>query len=357
MNQNIYAVIMAGGTGTRFWPFSREKKPKQFLDVLGVGKSLLQLTVDRFAEILPKEQILIVSNEMYDDIIFEQLPDFDKDQVLSEPIKRNTAPCIAYAAYKIRQKNPNAIMVISPSDHTIFGEAKFQKVILDAVEAASSGNKLITLGIKPNRPETGYGYIQYIDSEETVKEVKTFTEKPELKIAEKFIESGDFVWNAGIFIWSVTTIIDAFRDNMHDLATLFEEGSHHFYSEGEKPFIKTAYTQCKSISIDYGIMEKSDNVYVVLGDFGWSDLGSWNSLHEIKDPDGHNNVVEANVLLYNSQNNYIKSESKKLIVAHELDGYLVADFNDVLVICKKDAESKFREFVADIKDQKNTELL
>ncbi|MEL7146673.1 MAG: mannose-1-phosphate guanylyltransferase, partial [Bacteroidota bacterium] len=253
MNQNIYAVIMAGGTGTRFWPFSREKKPKQFLDVLGVGKSLLQLTVDRFAEILPKEQILIVSNEIYEDIIFEQLPDFQKDQVLSEPIKRNTAPCIAYAAYKIREKNPDAIMVISPSDHTIFGEAKFQKVILDAVAAADSGNKLITLGIQPNRPETGYGYIQYIDGKETVKKVKTFTEKPELKIAEKFIESGDFVWNAGIFIWSVKTIVKAFQDNMPELASIFENGSSSFFKDGEKAFIKTAYSQCKSISIDYGI--------------------------------------------------------------------------------------------------------
>ena len=357
MNQNIYAVIMAGGTGTRFWPFSREKKPKQFLDVLGTGKSLLQLTFERFAQVIPEENILIVSNEIYEEIIFEQLPNISKDQVLSEPIKRNTAPCIAYAAYKIRQKNPEAIMVISPSDHMIFGDEKFNLVINNAVNAAKDDNKLITLGIQPNRPETGYGYIQYHDTDETVKKVKTFTEKPELKIAEKFLESGDFVWNAGIFIWSVKAIIEAFAKNMSDMASIFEEGSKDFYTDSEKNFVKADYTQCKSITIDYGIMEKSDNVHVVLGDFGWSDLGSWDSLHEIKEKDENDNVVEANALIYNSKSNYIKSDSDKLIITQDLEGYLVADFNDVLVICKKDAESKFREFVSDIKDKKDNELL
>lgn len=357
MDQDIYAVIMAGGTGTRFWPFSREKKPKQFLDVLGTGKSLLQLTFDRFAEIIPKENILIVSNEIYEDLIKEQLPAISSDQVLSEPVKRNTAPCIAYAAYKIRKKNPNAVMVISPSDHMIFGEDKFNKVISTAVEAAKGGEKLITIGIQPNRPETGYGYIQFHDTDDVVKKVKTFTEKPELKIAEKFLESGDFVWNAGIFVWSVKAITEAFSLNMPEMASVFEEGEGHFYETSEREFIKTAYTQCKSISIDYGIMEKSENVYVVLGDFNWSDLGSWNSLHEIKEKDENDNVLEANTLLYDSRSNYIKSDTRKLIVAHELEGYLIADFKDVLVICKKDAESKFREFVSDVKDQKNTKLL
>jgi len=357
MDQNIYAVIMAGGTGTRFWPFSREKKPKQFLDVLGVGKSLLQLTFERFSDIIPSENIMIVSNEIYEDIIFEQLPGINQDQVLSEPIKRNTAPCIAYAAYKIRKKNPEAIMVISPSDHTIFGEQKFNNVIKNAVEAARRGDNLITLGIKPNRPETGYGYIQYIDGDDTVKKVKTFTEKPELKIAEKFLESGDFVWNAGIFIWSVQSIVNAFDRNMSDLANIFEEGDSHYFQDTEKEFISTAYSQCKSISIDYGIMEKSDNVFVVLGDFGWSDLGSWDSLHEIKDKDAKQNVIEADTLLYNCKNNYIKSESGKLIIAQDLDGYLVAEFDDVLVICKKDAESKFREFVSDVRAKKDSKLL
>jgi len=357
MNKDIYAIIMAGGTGTRFWPFSREKKPKQFLDVLGIGKSLLQLTFDRFAEIVPEENILIVSNEMYEGIILEQLPDINKDQVLSEPIKRNTAPCIAYAAYKVKKKNPNAIMIISPSDHTIFGDNKFQEVIKSAVASAEGNEKLITVGIEPIRPETGYGYIQYHDSQETVKKVKTFTEKPELKIAKKFLESGDFVWNAGIFIWSIEAITKAFQDNMPDLANIFEDGSRHFYEGSEKEFIQSAYTQCKSISIDFGVMEKSDNVYVVLGDFGWSDLGSWDSLHEIKKKDSDQNVLEADTLLYDSKNNYFKSDSGKLIIAQDLDGYLVADFDDVLIICKKDAESKFREFVSDVKEKKGNGLL
>lgn len=348
---------MAGGTGTRFWPFSREKKPKQFLDVLGTGKSLLQLTVERFSLQVPRENILIVSNEIYEEIIFEQLPDFNKDQVLSEPIKRNTAPCIAYAAYKIRQKDPNAVMVISPSDHMIFGDEKFKNVITNAVNAASNSEKLITLGIQPTRPETGYGYIQFHDSDEMVKSVKTFTEKPELKIAEKFIESGDFVWNAGIFIWSVKAITSAFNINMPEMASIFEEGTGKYYTDDEKEFIKLAYTQCRSISIDYGIMEKSDNVHVVLGDFGWSDLGSWDSLHEIKEKDNQNNVIEANALIYDSNSNYIKSDSQKLIIVQNMEGYLIADFKDVLVICKKDAESKFREFVADVKDMKNSKLL
>ncbi|MGB3467524.1 MAG: sugar phosphate nucleotidyltransferase, partial [Cyclobacteriaceae bacterium] len=234
---------------------------------------------------------------------------------------------------------------------------KFTKVIATAVDAAREGNKLITVGIQPNRPETGYGYIQFHDTENQVKKVKTFTEKPELKIAEKFLESGDFVWNAGIFVWTVGAITEAFGINMPEMASVFEEGTDHFYEVSEKDFIKTAYTQCKSLSIDYGIMEKSDNVYVVLGNFDWSDLGSWNSLHEIKEKDEHDNVLEANTLLYDSKSNYIKSDSKKLIIAHELEGYLVADFKDVLVICKKDAESKFREFVSDVKDKKNTKLL
>ncbi|MEL6561724.1 MAG: sugar phosphate nucleotidyltransferase, partial [Bacteroidota bacterium] len=264
---------------------------------------------------------------------------------------------IAYAAYKIRQKDPNAVMVISPSDHMIFGDEKFKNVINNAVDAATDGKKLITLGIQPTRPETGYGYIQFHDSDETVKSVKTFTEKPELKIAEKFLESGDFVWNAGIFVWSVEAITNAFSENMREMAAIFEEGIGKYYTDDEKAFIKSAYTQCKSISIDYGIMEKSKNVYVVLGDFGWSDLGSWDSLHEIKEKDEQNNVVEANALIYDSSSNYIKSDSEKLIIVQNMEGYLIADFNDVLVICKKDAESKFREFVSDVKDKKNNNLL
>ncbi len=357
MSKNIYVVIMAGGVGSRFWPFSRTSRPKQFLDVLGTGRSLLQHTYDRFLGITDKSRILIVTNEDYGQLVQEQLPELTQDQILLEPVKRNTAPCIAYAAYKIKEKDPNGIMVVTPSDHTIFGEDKFFDVINKACDAASSEDKLITVGIKPNRPETGYGYIQYIDGDDDAKKVKTFTEKPELKLAQQFMESGDFVWNAGIFVWSVRAIVDSFKWNMADLALIFEEGAGKFYTNDEKAFIASAYAQSKSISIDYGVMEKANNVYVILGDFGWSDLGSWSSLHEIKDADENQNVIEADTILYNSKNNYIKSETDRLIITQDLDGYLVADFDDVLVICKKDAEAKFREFVADVKEKKGPALI
>lgn len=357
MSKNIYVVIMAGGIGSRFWPFSRTTKPKQFLDVLGTGKSLLQMTYERFLSITDKGKILVVTNEDYGQIVADQLPDIDKDQILQEPVKRNTAPCIAYAAYKIMEKDPNGIMVVTPSDHTIFGDEKFNSIINGACKAAEADDKLITVGIKPNRPETGYGYIQYVDEGDEVKKVKTFTEKPELELAKSFLESGDFVWNAGIFVWSIRAIVDAFKFNMPDLALIFEEGAGKFYSDQEQPFIANAYAQSKSVSIDYGVMEKASNVFVMLGDFGWSDLGSWSSLHEIKDADENQNVVEGETLLYNSKNNFIKSESGRLIITQDLDGYLVADFNDVLLICKKDAESKFREFVADVKELKGGDLV
>ncbi len=357
MSKNIYVVIMAGGIGSRFWPFSRTSRPKQFLDVLGTGKSLLQLTYDRFLAITGKENILVVTNEDYGQLVAEQLPDLKQDQILLEPVKRNTAPCIAYAAYKIMEKDPNGVMVVTPSDHTIFGEDKFNKVILDACTAAEADDKLITVGIQPNRPETGYGYIQYVDGDEDVKKVKTFTEKPELELARSFLASGDFVWNAGIFVWSIRAIVEAFKFNMPDLALIFEEGAGKFYSDDEKAFIAGAYAQSKSVSIDYGVMEKANNVYVVLGDFGWSDLGSWSSLHEIKDADENKNVIEGDTILYNSKNNFIKSETGRLIIAQDLEGYLIADFEDVLLICKKDAESKFREFVADVKEKKGNSLV
>lgn len=357
MSKNIYVVIMAGGIGSRFWPFSRTTRPKQFLDVLGTGKSLLQMTYERFLQITDGDKILVVTNEDYGQLVSEQLPDIDKDQILLEPVKRNTAPCIAYAAYKIMEKDPNGVMVVTPSDHTIFGDEKFNSVINSACEAAEADDKLITVGIQPNRPETGYGYIQYVDEGDAVKKVKTFTEKPELDLAKSFLDSGDFVWNAGIFVWSIRSIVDAFKFNMPDLALIFEEGSGKFFTENEQSFIANAYAQSKSVSIDYGVMEKASNVYVILGDFGWSDLGSWSSLHEIKEQDEEGNVIEGDTILYNSQNNFIKSETGRLIITQDLDGYLVADFDDVLVICKKDAESKFREFVADVKEKKGNSLI
>lgn len=353
MDKNTYVVIMAGGIGSRFWPYSRNEHPKQFLDVLGIGSTLLQMTYHRFLNICPQENILVVTNDSYNDLVREQLPELEKDQILLEPIRRNTAPCIAYACYKIHKKNRDASIVIAPSDHAIFKEALFEQSIKEAVSAASNSDRLITLGIKPNRPETGYGYIQYHqDTLDPIKKVKTFTEKPQLDLAKKFLESGDFVWNAGIFIWSAEAIIKAFSRHMSDTAEIFEEGNTIYFSEREPDFIKKAYSQCKNVSIDYGIMEKADNVFVILGDFGWSDLGSWNALHEIKPKDESQNVIDANALLYDTNNCIIKGPSDTLLVVQGLEGYLVAACDNVVLICKKDEEHKFREFTSDVKSKK-----
>jgi mannose-1-phosphate guanylyltransferase len=358
MNKHQYIVIMAGGIGTRFWPYSRNHHPKQFLDILGVGRSLLQMTYDRFITQVTPDKVYIVTSTQYAALVKEQLPALTDDQILCEPDRRNTAPCIAYAAYKIRQKDPEAVMVVTPADHTIFREDLFYKSVNIAVQAASSEDKLITIGIKPTRPETGYGYIQYHEEDAgDVKRVKTFTEKPELELAKKFIESGEFVWNAGIFVWSIKSIIKAFEQHQPDISELFEEGTDKFYTEEESAFITTTYSLCKSISVDYGIMEAAKNVHVVLGDFVWSDVGSWSSLHEMREKDENQNVVEANALLYNCKDNYVKAKKNKVVILQDLEGYLVADFDDVLLICKKDQDMKFREFYSDAKSKKGEKYM
>lgn len=358
MSTNIYVVIMAGGSGTRFWPYSRDAKPKQFLDVLGTGRSLLQMTFDRFREVTTSDKIWVVSNEKYDKLIQEQLPELKKHQILLETEKRNTAPCIAYAAYKIMKKDPNAVLVVSPSDHAIFKESEFLKVISTSVQSADAEDKLITIGIRPNRPETGYGYIQYIsDPGVPVKKVKTFTEKPEADLAAKFLESGDFLWNSGIFVWSIDSIVKAFEKHEDEIASLFADGLNEFYTENEKAFIKKAYSQCKNISIDYAILEKAENVYVVPGEFGWSDLGSWNALHEIKDKDDNENVIEGSVMTYESKDNYIKGKKGKVTVVQGCEGMLIADFDDVLLVCKKEDSSIFRDFITDVKEAKGDKFV
>ncbi|MGW8122682.1 mannose-1-phosphate guanylyltransferase [Roseivirga echinicomitans] len=343
-----YVVIMAGGIGSRFWPYSRANKPKQFLDVLGTGRTLLQMTFDRFLAICPEENFYVVTNKRYYDLVKEQLPTLSGDQILLEPVGRNTAAAVAYPAFKIRKKDPKAVMVVAPSDHVVFKESLFTQNLNTAIKAASNSEKLITIGIVPTRPETGYGYIQYHSSPlKKVKKVKTFTEKPELELAQKFVESGDFVWNAGIFVWSVETIIAALYEHLTDLAVIFEEGEEFYHTPNEQRFINSAYAQCKSISIDYGIMEKASNVFMVKGTFDWSDLGSWDSLHEIKAKDEQENVVDAKAILYNTKNSYVKGPKDTLIVVQDLDGYLVTLSDNVVLICKKDAEKKFREFLHD----------
>jgi mannose-1-phosphate guanylyltransferase len=357
MNKHLYVVIMAGGTGTRFWPYSRTKRPKQFLDILGTGKSLLQLTSERFASLAPKENTLIVSNSRYADILHAQFPDFHDDQLLLEPSKRNTAPCIAYAAYKIRQKDPDAMLVVTPADHAIFQEEKFLRTVQLAVDAATADSKLITIGIKATRPETGYGYIQFLESKVPVKKVKTFTEKPELDLAVKFLESGDFMWNAGIFVWSAAAIIKAFEAHEPEMAELFEAASAHYYQPSEAEYVKNVYAQCRNISVDYAILEKADNVYVVEGAFDWSDLGSWGTLHEIRSKDEQGNVLDGDVLLYDSSNNFVKLPKGKLAVLQDMNDYLVADFDDVLLICRKDQSESFRRFVQDVKNHRGNKLV
>jgi mannose-1-phosphate guanylyltransferase len=349
---NTYVIIMAGGTGTRFWPYSRAAMPKQFLDVLNTGRSLLQMTYDRFVKYTEADKILVVSNAQYKDIIKEQLPELLDDHILLEPSKRNTAPCIAYASYKILKRDPEATLVVTPSDAAIFNEEKYLEVIHTAVEGSQKEDRLITIGIQPHRPETGYGYIQYIEGEAPIKKVKTFTEKPDQNLAEKFIESGDFVWNAGIFVWKLSSIISAFRTHQSEIAELFSSGADAYYEEGETAFIEKAYALTKGISIDYAVMEKAENVDVVLGDFGWSDLGSWDAVHELLDKDENQNVRSKHTMLYNASNNYVKAANDKLIVLSDLKGYLVADFDDVLLVCKKDDAQRFKNLVSDVKNEK-----
>ena len=353
MNDNNFVVIMAGGIGSRFWPYSRGSYPKQFLDVMGIGQSLLQMTYHRFLKVAPVKNIYIVSNGKYKDLIKEQLPDLQDHQILLEPDRRNTGPCIAYASYKIAQQNPNANIVVTPADHVIFMEDVFSDTVLKSMEASAESDILITIGIKPNRPETGYGYIQYFTEDESIaKRVKTFTEKPQLDLAKTFIESGDFVWNAGIFIWNVNAIMNAFDKYLPDVAELFKGISNHYFQDDEQEKVDDAYEFTKSISIDYGVMEKADNVFVVEGNFGWSDLGSWASLHDIRDKDDDSNVIDANTLTYGVKDSLIIGGKEKLIVVHNLDGYLVADSDDVLLICKKDEDKLFRRFVDDVKSEK-----
>jgi len=349
MNKNLFVVLMAGGVGVRFWPYSRNARPKQFLDVLNTGRTLIQSTLDRFLPLCPAENIYVVTHEEHEALVREQLPELKPEQILAEPMRKNTAACICYASSKIALKNSNAVIVVSPSDHLILKEKEFQDVIRKAVDQAQGQDKLITLGITPTRPETGYGYIQFHTDKNFAKKVKTFTEKPELSLAKKFLESGDFVWNSGIFIWGSKAILDAFQEHLPEMWEAFDEIKSKLGTREERESIRSAYALCKNISIDYGVMEKAKNVYVCLGNFNWSDLGSWASIHEISDKDENNNVVNANALVYESRNCIIKGSEDRLIVAQGLNGYLIGEFGNVFIVCEKDKEEQFRRFVNDVK--------
>ena len=363
MNKDYYCVIMAGGVGARFWPMSRTNHPKQFIDILGTGETLVQQTFKRFTRICPPENIFIVTNKIYKELVQEQIPEIPENNIVLEPAMRNTAPCIAFANYKINAINPDAKIVVAPSDHLILNEDVFIDDIEKALQAATENNWLLTLGIKPSRPDTGYGYIQYDEQEKydknpKISKVKTFTEKPDAELAEKFLESGDFLWNAGIFIWSLKSIMGAFDEHLDDVNDLFKEGVGKYNAPGEKEFIDEIYTSCRKISIDYGIMEKASNVYVQAADFGWSDLGTWGSLFDIRQKDDNNNASVGNkVMLYDSKNCIINMPKDKLVVLQGLDGYIVVEEEDALLVCKKEDEQQIRTFVTDIKNQEGEKFI
>jgi mannose-1-phosphate guanylyltransferase len=339
---------MAGGIGSRFWPFSRKDRPKQFLDFFGTGRSLLQLTYDRFRKIIPAENILIVSNELYRDLILEQLPEINDNQLLLEPVRRNTAPCIAYAIYKIKSITENANIIVSPSDHLILKESEFLETIRQGLEFVSKNDNLLTLGIKPSRPETGYGYIQIEFGESNLRKVKTFTEKPNAELAKLFFESGEFFWNSGIFLWNLKTILAAFDFHLSEISQKFKQGLKYFNSTEEKKYIADIFHTCPNISIDYGILEKASNVFVLCSDFGWSDLGTWGSLYDISPKDEKENVtLKCKTLYYDSHRNIVALPSGKLAVIQQLNDYIVADSDNVLLICKREDEQQIRQFVKD----------
>lgn len=395
MNKNNYCVIMAGGVGSRFWPYSRNHRPKQFLDFFGTGRSLLQQTVDRFRPIVPIENVIIVTNVLYRDLILEQVPDLKRDQILCEPARRNTAPCIAYAISHISGRAKTANIVVAASDHLIMQEAEFQRVITAGLEFVENHDVLLTLGMKPTRPETGYGYIQKVEDggdsypsvcEQTaalrsseraggsffgrspysakrgcsipspltegsscpISPVKTFTEKPNAELAKVFFESGEFLWNSGIFLWNLQTIRRAFRMHQPDIADVFLAGESKMGTDQEEEYIARVFPTLPSLSVDYGIMEKADNVYVMEASFGWSDLGTWGSLYSLseKDKDG-NASLKSDALFYHSHDNIVTLEPGKLAVINGLDGYIVAESDGVLLICKQQEEQFIRQMVTD----------
>lgn len=351
MKNNNYCVIMSGGVGSRFWPFSKESRPKQFLDFFGTGRSLLQTTFDRFSKIIPIENIFIVTNDAYAEVTKKQLPELNEAQILLEPIRRNTAPAIAFAIFHIQAINPEANIVVAPSDHMVLKTDDFVSVIQRGLDFVGKNAVLLTLGIKPNRPETGYGYIQVSDEViDGVNKVKTFTEKPDIELAKKFIASGEFAWNSGIFLWNVQTILAAFKTHLPEIHNKFTECADCFNTSKEQDFINATFPMCPNISIDYGILEKADNVYVITCDFGWSDLGTWGSLYEISPQDENKNAsLNCRTLFIESNDNVTAMSDNKLVVVQGLEDYIIAESDNVLLICKKSEEQRIKHFVTDVK--------
>lgn len=358
---NNYAVIMAGGIGSRFWPLSRSKHPKQFLDVMGTGKTLICQTYERFLQIIPPENIYIIGSDSYRDLIKEQIPGIHSANIISEPSRKNTAPCVAYAVYKISAINQDANIIIAPSDHVILNDNLFYQGVENAFALAEQKDVLLTLGIRPTRPDTGYGYIQYLEDQEEfgAYKVKTFVEKPTLDIARQFYQSGDYLWNAGIFIANVASWHRAFKQYMPEIHDIFSEGKKSYNTTKEAAFISQAYSQCPNISIDIAVMEKAKNVLVIPAKFGWTDLGTWASLYSVHDKDYLGNAVndEKNVMVYDTSNSMIHVPHDKLVVLQGLEDYIVIDTNDVLLICQKTKEQEIKNIVADIKRKKGEKFL
>lgn len=348
-----YCVIMCGGIGSRFWPYSRTDKPKQFIDFFGTGRSLLQMTYDRIAPLVPSENILVVTNSRYASLVREHLPMLSDSQILLEPDRRNTAPCIAWATYHIAALDPEASIIVTPSDHLITRESVFDKCVIRGFEFIEKNDALLTLGITPTRPETGYGYIQIgSEVEPGLLKVKTFTEKPDRELAQVFVDSGEFFWNAGIFMWRASVIKKALHRYLPDLCSEFDEGADFFGTPEEQEFIDKVFPGCPSISIDFAVMEKADNVYVECVDFGWSDLGTWGSLYENSPKNIAANVTQqCNVIAYNSSGNIFLAPDDKLVVVSGMKDFIVADAGDVLLICPKAEEQKIRQMVNDVKQR------
>lgn len=352
-NPNNHVVIMAGGVGSRFWPMSTTECPKQFIDVFGTGRTFIQMTYDRFKGVVAPENVWVVTSKLYADVVAEQLPDIPKGNILLEPCRRNTAPCIAYVSWKIKSQNPKANLVVTPADHLVTDVVEFQRVILSALQFTSETDAIVTLGMAPTRPETGYGYIQAdmlapsLRNKEIYR-VDAFKEKPDLETAKKYIKEKEFFWNSGIFVWSVNTIVNSLRIYQPEISRIFEDLLPYYGTEKEREMIDKQFPLCESISIDYAVMEKAYEIFVFPADFGWSDVGTWGSLHTLADKDANGNtVIGQNVKLYESHNCVIHTAEEKKVVVQGLDGYIVAEKGDTLLICRLDEEQRIKEFSAE----------
>ncbi|MCH3884331.1 mannose-1-phosphate guanylyltransferase [Tenacibaculum aquimarinum] len=351
MKDNYYAVIMAGGVGSRFWPVSTQEFPKQFHDMLGTGQTLIQRTFERINELVPSKNILIATNARYEELVLDQLPKTTKKQLLLEPAMRNTAPCILYAALKIHAQNPDGIMLVAPSDHWIDNESEFTKNIKTSFDACAKEDILMTLGIQPDNPNTGYGYIQFEGNSTEIKKVKNFTEKPNLPTAKQFLASGDYLWNAGIFVWSVKSILKAFKNYLPEMVDLLDDGNNVYNTDFEDNFINSNYVKCQNISIDFGIMEHSKNVHVLPVDFGWNDLGTWGSLYNKLEKDTAKNAsIGAQTIFRDANGNMIRTQSGKRVVIQGLSNYIVVEKDDVLLICPKEDEQDIKQISKEVKD-------